>query len=54
MLTEEDINLLTAFRNLTPDQRAATLNFLRVTLCTILAKQDIVCEIQGSAFPKAE
>ncbi len=54
MLTEEDINLLTAFRNLTPDQRVATLDFLRVTLCTILAKQDIVSEIQGCAFPKAE
>lgn len=54
MLTEEDLNLLNEFRNLTPNQRVATLDFLRVTLCTILTKQDIVYEIQGSAFPKAE
>jgi len=54
MLTEEDLNLLTAFRNLTPAQRATTLDFLRVTPCTILTNQDNVYEIQGYAFPKAE
>ena len=54
MLTEEDLNLLTAFRNLTPDQRAATLDFLRVSPYTILTKQDNFCEIQGYVFPKAE
>ena len=54
MLTEEDLNLLTAFRNLTPAQRATTLDFLRVTSYTILTNQDSVYEIQVCAFPRAE
>ncbi len=54
MLTEEDINLLTAFRNLTPNQQVAALDFLRVTLCTTLTRQDNVYEIQGCVLPKVE
>ncbi len=54
MLTEEDLNLLTAFRNLTHDQQVATLDFLRVSLYTTLAIQDNVCEIQEYVFPRVE
>lgn len=54
MLTEEDITLLDAFRNLSRNQQIVTLDFLRVTLCTPLTTPDNVYEIQVSAFPKAE
>lgn len=46
MLTEEDFSLLTAFRNLTPEQKTASLNFLRATFGSTLKPQDNASDTQ--------
>ena len=52
MLTEEDLNLHTSFRNLSPNQRIAAFDFLRATFYINSAKQNKVCKIQICAFSK--
>lgn len=54
MLTEEDFKLLTAFRNLTPDQQAAALDFLRVTSYSLSTDPNSFCEIQEFVLTKAQ
>jgi hypothetical protein len=54
MLTEEDFKLLTAFRNLTPDQQSAALDFLRVTSCLLSTAPNNFCEIQEFVLTKAQ
>ena len=54
MLTEEDFKLLTAFRNLTPDQQSAALDFLRVTSCSLSTVPNNFCENQDPVLLTAE